>query len=147
MKLINMNLTKTNRIMRFITLGLFILAISAYYLPTLFFGGRIAVGWLVVGVLHTVLFCAVFFRDSCRRTALSIIIMIVNILWSLGLLIVVSQLALVIGFSIISVSLYTVCSLLASIFALATPRKYIKVTTDEEDEIAAGVFPEVLING
>ena len=134
-------LTKNNKTIRFITLGLFILAILAYYLPTLFFGGRIAVGWLVVGVIHTILFSLMFFRDSRRRTALSIIIMILNILWSLGLLLMLSQLASVLGFNIIPLGLYTLCSLLASIFALANPRRYIKVT-GVDDTVEYGEVPE-----
>jgi len=115
----------TNQIFRSITLGLQILAIAAYFLTPLFIGGNVGIGWLALGVIHTAIFCAIFFRNARRRTALSIVLMIFVILFSL----------IVFGFTMLFVAnwthitlfspviLYSLSSLLAIIFALAFPRK------------------------
>ena len=118
-------LTKKNMIFRNITLGLHIIAIMAYFLPTLFFGGRMGTGWLIGGVLLTALFCVMFFRDARRRTVLSIIIMILLIAWSAGLfLVLASSMAGSFGYSPVPVTIYSFATLLAAIFALANPRRY-----------------------
>ena len=116
----------TNKVFRYITLGLQIIAIMVYFLPTLFFGGSMAIGWLIIGVVHTVMFSAMFFRDSRRRTALSIIFMILIILWCLVLLIVGALLSTLapLGITPASILTYALSSLLAAIFALAFPRRF-----------------------
>ena len=124
----------TNKFFRSITLGLHIIAIMAYFLPTLFFGGNMAIGWLIVGVVHTVVFSAMFFRDARTRTALSIIFMILIILWCLILLIIGVLFSLMgLGINPAAILIYSLSSLLAAIFALAAPRRF-KVTTNLENE-------------
>ena len=124
----------TNKLFRSITLGLHIIAIMAYFLPTLFFGGSMAIGWLIVGVVHTVVFSAMFFRDARTRTALSIIFMILIILWCLILIIIGVLFSLMgLGINPAAILIYSLSSLLAAIFALAGPRRF-KVTTILENE-------------
>ena len=118
-------MTNTRRNFRLITLALQILAIAVYFLPPLFAGGNFGIFWLVAGVIHTAMFCTVFFRDSRRRTAISIVFMIIVILWILfllafGLLLLASWMHITILSAII---VYSLSSLLAVIFALAVPRK------------------------
>ena len=125
-------MTTTRRVFRFITLGLQIAAILAYYLPTLINGGYIGIIWLAIGVVHTAAFCAIFFRDSHTRTGLSIAIMVILTLWSLIMLIFVGVIALVtpaLGLSASTGLIYAVCSLMASIFALSFPRKSMQIET------------------
>ena len=121
-------MTTTRKVFRYITLGLQIAAILAYYLPTLINGGYMGIIWLAIGVVHTAAFCAMFFRDYRTRTGLSIAIMVILTLWSLAVLILVGIIAIVavtLGISASTGFIYAACSLLASIFALSFPRKYI----------------------
>jgi len=125
-------MTTTRKVFRFITLGLQIAAILAYYLPTLRNGGYMGIIWLAIGVVHTAAFCAIFFRDSHTRTGLSIAIMVILTLWSLIMLIFVGVIALVtpaLGLSASTGLIYAVCSLMASIFALSFPRKSMQIET------------------
>ena len=121
-----------NKTFRSITLGLQIIAILAYFIPPLFMRGSVGIGWLVLGVVHTAIFCAVFFRDSRRRTALSIIFLIAVIFWCLFLLTL--WLLIVSGWMHITlrspVIVYSLSSLLAAIFALAGPRKFYTQASD-----------------
>ena len=115
-----------NKTFRSITLGLQSIAILAFFIPPLFASGPVGTGWLVLGVLHTAMFCAMFFRDARRRTALSIILLIAIIFWCLFLL----AFALLILMNWMAISflspiiLYSLSALLAAIFALAGPRKF-----------------------
>ena len=114
-----------NRVFRLVTFILFGIALAAFFIPPVYIGGRVGVIWLVFGVVHAAAFCAVFFRDSRRRTALSIILTIFSIIWSL----IVLALPLLILTSLMHITIlspvvvYGVCSLLAIIFALAGPRR------------------------
>jgi len=99
---------------------------AAFFIPPIYLGGRVGVFWLVFGVVHAASFCAVFFRDSRRRTALSIVLTVFSILWSLIILAFTSMfLTSLMHITIFSpVVVYGVCSLLAAIYALAGPRKF-----------------------
>ena len=119
-------MTDKRRNFRIITLGLQALAIAVYFLPPLFTGGNFGIFWLVAGVVQAAMFCTVFFRDSRRRTAISIIFMIIVILWILfllafGLLILAEWMHITIFSAII---VYSLSSLIAIVFALAAPRKF-----------------------
>ena len=119
-------MTVKNKIFRHITLGLQIIAMAAFFIPPLFIGGTVGLSWLAIGIIHTALFSAVFFRDARRRTALSIIVMICLIFWclfllALGLLILGGWMTI----SILSpIVVYSLCSMLAIINALAAPRRF-----------------------
>ena len=114
-----------NKIFRNITLGLQIIAIAAYFIPALVVGDRIAIIWLVIGVLHTVLFCAIFFRDSRRRLVLSVISLAIIIIWLLILIIFGWLLSITgMGIDVTALYIYAFGSLFAAIFALANPRKH-----------------------
>lgn len=119
-------MTVKNKIFRHVTLGLQIIAILAYFIPPLFIGGSVGLFWLIVGVIHTAMFCAMFFRDARRRTALSIIFMILVILWCLFLLILGTLfLSSYMHVTIVSpIIVYSLSALLAAIFALAAPRRF-----------------------
>ena len=112
---------------RIVTLALQIAAILTYFIPPLIIGGSVSVFWLVCGVLNTVLFAAVFFRDSGSRVVLSVFLMIFNICWCMGLLCFVGLVVLFeVGFSFSPlIFLYILLALLASIFSLVCPRKYV----------------------
>ncbi|MCL2827161.1 MAG: hypothetical protein FWD99_00285 [Oscillospiraceae bacterium] len=122
-------MTTINKIFRSITLGLQIIAIAAYFLPPLFMGGHFGIGWLALGVLHTAIFCAIFFRNARRRTALSAILMVVLILWCLFLLIIGGLLTLIgaegLGLQVFgTMFVYIGASFFAAIFALGFPRRF-----------------------
>ena len=124
-------MTSGNKIFRAITLGLQITAIAAYFIIPLILGNRSGLLWLILGVLHTAIFAAVFFRNARTRTALSIILMIVTILWCLfllllGLFIYILELNLGPMSSLSLLFTYIAASLLAIIFALAGPRRFPK---------------------
>ena len=117
-------MTNKNKIFRGVTLAFQIISILAYFIPTLI-GGSIGGGWLVIGVIHTILFCTIFFRDARRRTALSIMLMIIIILWCLLMLILGGILAISgLGINVAAILIYGLSSLLAATFALANPRKF-----------------------
>jgi len=125
-------MTTGNKIFRAITLGLQIIAIAAYFITPLILGSRVGLFWLLLGVLHTAIFAVVFFRNARTRTALSIILMIVTILWclfvlALGGLVFLLEIS---GYGSMSSTslllLYTATSFLAIIFALAGPRRFPK---------------------
>jgi len=110
-----------------------IIAIAAFFIPPLLVGSSVEVFWLLAGVIHTFIFCAVFFRDSRRRTALSVILTILVIIWCLILLLVAAfvyfLLAPELGIDVnVSLFVYIVSSFFAAIFALSAPRKYDRIT-------------------
>jgi len=112
-----------------------IIAIAAFFITPLFIGGSVEVFWLLAGVIHTFLFCAVFFRDSRRRTALSIILTILVIIWCLILSVIAVLaffiLALEMGADVnIGFLVYIVSSFFAIIFALSAPRKYDRISQE-----------------
>jgi len=120
------------------------LAMAAFYLPTIIFGGNIGTFWLVAGVLHTALFCVVYFRNERRRTALSIIVMIFVILWSIAISGAVWFISVMGVFSLSipsPVLVYSLCSLLAVVFALAGPRRF---TAPDDEARDGGESQEVL---
>ena len=130
-------MTRTNKIFRPITLGLQLIAIAAYFLPSLLLGGHFGILWLALGVIHTILFSAMFFRNARSRTALSIILMILLILWSL-ILLLSGALMVEIGTGSFGLAvyptmfLYIAATFLAAIFALAFPRRYPKPPAETE---------------
>ena len=131
-----MNTIKTSsKIMRAITLGLQILAMLAYYVPSIFNGGDVGVIWLVIGVVQTALFSAVFFRNERTRTGISIALMVIGTLFNLGMFLFIGFFALL-GYSLgISFNMpitYALCSMVALIFALCFPRRYLLIDSGSE---------------
>ena len=127
------NLTNQNElipsrnILRKITVGLQVIAMLAYYLPTIFTGGHISMLWLMLGFIQTLMFSAVFFRDSKKRVGLSIAVMVIATLLNIILMLVIAFFALIaseLGLNINVALLYVMFSTLAVIFALCFPRKY-----------------------
>ena len=117
-------MTKKREIFRSITLGLQVIAIIAYFIFPLIAGNGVGIVWLIPGVVHTAMFCTVFFRDSKRRRALSIIFLILVIFWCLFLVLLNLILSNFVYTGIGAAGLiYLLSSFLAIIFALAAPRK------------------------
>jgi hypothetical protein len=119
-------MTTGNKVFRIITLCLQIIALAAYFGTPLVIGGRVGTAWLAIGVVHAAAFCAVFFRNSRRRFALSVVLTIIVMYWSmffpaLGFLLGLGWIAIS---ALIPLAVYGLCSLLAAIFALVGPRKY-----------------------
>ena len=117
----------SSKVMRLITLCLFIAAMLIYYLPTLLTGGIIGIPWLIVGVVQAVMFSAIFFRDARTRTALSIVLMIFSTICNLILSLLIAGIFFMtigLGMNLIAAPLYIVCILIAVIFALSFPRRY-----------------------
>ena len=130
-------MTITRKVFRLITFGLFTIAILSYYLPALIGRGYFGVVWLAIGVVHTVAFCAMFFRDSRTRTGISIAIMVVTTLWSFIMLLLNGLLLLLLldlGLNSTPGVVYSFCSMMASIFALTFPRKYIEKPDEPVDD-------------
>ncbi|MCL2562635.1 MAG: hypothetical protein FWE08_01175 [Oscillospiraceae bacterium] len=123
---------RKNKVLRALALGLQILAILAYFIPSLFLGGHVGMFWLAAGVIHTAAFCVMFFRDAHKRTAFSIILLITIILWILFLLSLAGGLMAVWmavpPFSPIVV--YSYASLLAAALTLAAPRRVHAYTSE-----------------
>jgi len=133
-------MTTTNKIFRSITLGLQIIAIAAYFLPPLFMGGHFGIGWLALGVAHTGIFCAIFFRNARTRTALSAILMAILVLWCLGLFLFGGLLVLIgtggFGLAVFgTMFVYIGSSFFAAIFALAFPRRFSGEIQDNREEV------------
>ena len=124
-----------NRAFRNITLFLQIIAIAAFFIPSLLARDNIGVFWLLAGIIHAFMFCAVFFRDSRRRTALSVILTILVIIWCLILSFAAAFVYLLLapemGIDVnVSLVVYIVSSFFAMIFALSSPRKYDRMTQE-----------------
>jgi len=121
-------MTIRNKNFRAITMSLQIVAIAAYFITPLISGSSFGLFWHIAGIIHTAIFAAVFFRDANTRTALSVVLMIVIVLWCLsGAIfgIVVALLESSLGpMSSPMLYIYIVASLLAIIFALAMPRRF-----------------------
>jgi len=129
-------MTNRNKIFRSITFGLQLIAIAMYFIMPLLLGSNVSPLWLIAGVLHTTMFAIVFFRNERTRTAISIILSVLTILWSLFTFIMMG-LVLVLevgGFgsmsSSVQYSIYAIASLLAIIFALAGPRRFPNPTVE-----------------
>jgi len=129
----------SSKILRQITLVLQVASILAYYLPSLISGGVVGVEWLAIGVVQTVIFCMVFFRDERTRTGISIALMVIGTLGNLVILVFISFFALIglqMGLSFSFAFLYSLFSLIALIFALCFPRRYKKVIATTPYEIS-----------
>jgi len=115
--------TTVRQIFRVAALVLFIIAIFAYFIPS--FWGNTSVMWLAIGVIHTAMFSAIFFRNSRRRRVISVIFFVFLMIWNAIFLIllmpVFSSFMHVPIFA--PTNLYAICSLVATILALALPRK------------------------
>lgn len=108
-----------------------IAAVILFFVPPMFMGGSVALPWLVLGVLNTAAFAAVFYRDKNQRKGISTLITAFNILWCgvVGLIAV-----LFLGLSVLSfggslppwIVLYAACAFFAAVFAYAQPRKFSK---------------------
>jgi hypothetical protein len=116
-------------VFRSIALGLQVVAVLAFFVPPLLTGSEVATGWLVAGVLHTALFCGVFFRDTKKRTAVAVLCLLVIIAWCLIMLLfgafltfLQTQLG---GNSFVLLFVYALASLLAACFALANPKRMV----------------------
>jgi hypothetical protein len=99
----------------------------AYYLPSLIGGGEVGIVWLAIGVVQTIIFCAVYFRDERTRTGISIALMVIGTLVNFAILILISFFALLgfeMGLRFGYAFVYSLCSLVALIFALCFPRRY-----------------------
>ena len=125
--------TVKNRVFRTITLSLQIIAIIMYFVVPLILGSSAGLLWLIIGIAHTVLFAVVFFRNARTRTALSVIFMIVVIVWCLVFFLVMNIFVMSIELSGFGPMfffgpfiIYFFTSLLAIIFALAGPRRFIQ---------------------
>jgi len=117
----------SSRVIRLITLCLFVVAMLTYYLPTLLNEGFVGIVWLVVGVVQTVVFSAIFFRDARTRTALSIVLMVFFTLCNIVLALFVGFMFLMtmgLGLNLTAALIYVSCILIAGIFALCFPRRY-----------------------
>ena len=120
-------LMPVNKVFRLITLGLQIIAMLAYYLPTLINGGSAGLIWLAIGVVQTAMFSAIYFRNAHTRTGISITLMVLATLLNLGMLIIIGFFAMIVlmmGLSLSSAITYALCSLVAVILALCFPRRY-----------------------
>ena len=123
-------MTTTRLVFRNITLGLQIIALAAFFLPPLFIGGTVSIVWLALGVIHTAIFCAVYFRDSRKRMALSIILTIILALYSAAFLLIAIGFVIPILMNFMTISIFTplvlycFASLLSAILAMTIPRKY-----------------------
>jgi hypothetical protein len=117
----------TTNIKRSIALILQVAAILTYYIAPLITGGEVTPFWLISGVVNTVLFCAVFFRDSKQRVALAIGATIISLAWCgclFNLSVVGMFLAHELGFSIShALYLYIFLAIVSVINGLANPRK------------------------
>jgi len=117
----------SSKIIRLVTLCLQVVSILAYYLPSLISGGEVGIIWLAIGVVQTIVFCAVFFRDERTRTGISIALMVIGTLVNFAILILISFFAVLgieMGLSFGYAYVYSLCSLVALIFALCFPRRY-----------------------
>jgi len=130
-----------NNVFRTITLSLQLIAIAMYFIVPLLIGSSVGLMWLIFGVLHTIMFAVVYFRNARTRTAISVIFMIIIILWCLFLLIFMGLVLILelAGFgpmsSLAAFLIYFMTSLLAIIFALAGPRRF-SLSTNEVSNIS-----------
>ena len=113
---------KVNRVFRGIALSLHVVAMLFYYIPTLVMGSSMDTIWLIAGVIHTGLFCLMYYRETRKRRVLSVIILILVILWC-GIWVLMTLPTLAWNVSLDALFFYMLCSLFAAIFALAFPRK------------------------
>jgi len=117
----------SSKVMRAITLGLQVVAMLAYYVPSIISGGSVGLIWLAIGVVQTAMFSAVFFRDERTRTGISIALMVIGTIWNLVMLLLTAFYALIgaqMGLSLDIAVIYAICSMIAMIFALCFPRRY-----------------------
>ena len=117
----------SSKVMRLITMGLQVVSILAYYLPSLLSGGEVGIVWLAIGVAQTIAFSVVFFRNERTRTAISITLMVLGTFVNLAMLIFISFYTLIgfqLGLYFGVAYLYSLCSLIALIFALCFPVRY-----------------------
>lgn len=111
-----------NEIFRSIAFSLQIISICTYFMPTLVMGGEISIFWLALGVIHTIVFCTIFFRNSRKRRVLSVLLLITVIL-SCVPWVLVGYIMWAMNASLIVLIVYFSSRILAAIFALANPRK------------------------
>ncbi|MCL2426781.1 MAG: hypothetical protein FWD05_10660 [Oscillospiraceae bacterium] len=128
-------MTNSNKIFRYITFGLQLIAIAMFFVVPLLLGSNVSPFWLLMGVIHATMFAIVFFRNARTRTALSIILTILTILWCIFVLIMI-LLVFILETGIYGPMsshaqffTYFITSLLAIIFALAGPRRFPDSTT------------------
>jgi len=125
------NIKTSSKIIRLITLCLQIASMFAYYVPSIINRGEVGVIWLAIGVLQTVVFSIVFFRDERKRLVTSIILMVIGTMFNLALLILIGFYTLLdgsqMGISYSTAYVYVLCSLVALVFALCFPRRYEKI--------------------
>ena len=122
-----MNSIKNIKIRNF-TLGLHIVAMILYFISPMFIGGNVSVFWLALGVLNTMIFCILFYRDSGKRVALSIFLFILSILWCMALFVFVGFMVIMgMGVSLSAIFIiYLFCTFFSATFALAQPRRGVK---------------------
>ena len=111
-----------NEVLRLVTLCFQALAIFAYFVPTLILGGEMSVFWLTLGVIHSLAFCAMFFRNSRRRRVLSAFLLVAILAWC-GLWVSVALVMAGWNASLHMLVVYVAASAIAAIFAMAVPKK------------------------
>jgi len=125
-------MTTSNKILRTITLCLQIAAMLAYYVPSMVYGSSLGIAWLPIGVIQTILFCAIFFRDARTRTGLSVALMIIGTIFNFLMLVLISFFSLLgisFGLGFGTAFAYILCSTAAVIFAFCFPRRYLAHTS------------------
>lgn len=126
----------TRKVLREVAFGFQTLAVAAFFLPPFidtFFGGTVSVPWLLAGIINTLVFCAIWWRESGNfpRFILAIALTILTGFWSVGLLLFILVLAFLAGMYewAGSVSgmlyLYTLFAFAAAVLAVFVPRKKI----------------------
>jgi len=116
-----------NQIIRLTALGLQIVSMLAYYLPSIIRGGEVGVLWLLIGVVQTFVFSVVFFRDRRTYRSRSIVLMVIGTVFNIAMLIFIffhSVLGDEVGLDFSFAFIYAFCSLIALVLALCFPRKY-----------------------
>ena len=119
----------SSKVMRLITLCLQIVSILAYYVPSIVNRGEVGILWLALGVVQTVVFCIVFFRDERTRLITSIVLMVLGTLFHLAMILFIgfyAYLGLEMGLNFSTAFIYVLCSMVALIFALCFPRRFQK---------------------
>jgi len=119
---VSTNKITANKVLRGIALFFHVVAVISYFIPTLVIRSSMDAVWLVAGVVHTGLFCLIFYRKSRKRRILSVATLIIIIMWC-GIWIFITLPALQWNVAFDMLYIYIISSLFAAIFALANPKK------------------------
>ncbi|MCL2357787.1 MAG: hypothetical protein FWC70_11675 [Defluviitaleaceae bacterium] len=118
------------KILRGVALGFQIAAIFMYFVVPLISGGTVRLPWLIFGVINTVVFCAIFYRDSGNvgRLVVGIILTVCTGIWCANVLFFMLVLSLIAGMyewsgGVGVTFLYVFFAFAAAIFAVFVPRR------------------------